>query len=517
MLELLTAAQMRFVERSAIDSGDVTGLALMERAGEGVVEAIFEHWPDMTGGPHSAVVLCGPGNNGGDGFVVARLLHQKGWTVSTHLLGNADRLPPDAKANHDRWVAMGECVPLSDRSPGTVKSMPEIVVDALFGTGLVRPIEGDAEFVLGNLDTLRRDSGIRCVAIDIPSGICADSGKAFGCETSVDLTVSFHTEKLGHRLGQAERHCGKIVVKDIGLPHDQAETAKPGLVRLTQAPAPSLLSKPAQGQKYTQGHALVLSGEAGRTGAARLAARAALRVGAGLVTLGVPLNAFAEVAAQITALMMVRVPDSDALGELLWDTRMNALCLGPGLGTNDHARSLVDRVLSLKRPAVLDADALTIFEAAPHDLFTLLHENVVLTPHGGEFARLFSDLSEKLKADETRGPGYSKVDAVRDAARRAGCTVLLKGAATVIATPDGRCAVHSAQYDRAAPWLATAGSGDVLAGLIAGLMARGLDPFAACETSAWLHAACALNAGPGLIAEDIPEQLPAVFRLLGVT
>ena len=520
MAELLTAAQMRTIEAAAIASGQVSGLELMERAGAGVVAAVFETWPDLAQSPDTgarrAVVLCGPGNNGGDGFVIARLLQARGWQVRAALLGEVDRLPPDARANHDRWVEMGPCAPLDDASLGTLHTLPDLVVDALFGTGLTREIEGDAAFLLENVETLRQDYGVKCVAVDIPSGLCADSGKPLGTAPQVDLTVSFHTEKLGHALDSADSFSDRVVVKDIGLPHSEQSHARAAHVWKVETPKPALLAKPRVGHKYSQGHPLILTGGAGHTGAARLAARAALRVGAGLVTLGVPPAAMAEVAAQITALMMVPVADADALKELLWDTRLNALCLGPGLGQGPAARELVEAALGLRRPMVLDADGLTLFRNAPRDLFDQLHENCVITPHGGEFARLFPDLAKKLAATPARGPAYSKVDAARAAAKRAGCVVLFKGPATVIAAPDGQCALHAAHYDRAAPWLATAGSGDVLAGLITGLMARGLAPMAAAETAAWLHVEAARSFGPGLIAEDLPEALPAVFRSLGM-
>lgn len=516
MAELLTGAQMRAIESAAIASGSVTGLELMERAAEAVVEAILEQWPDFAVGGHVATILCGPGNNGGDGFAIARLLQDRGWDVTAHLYGDADKLPPDARANHDRWVAQGPCVPLTDRSAGTVKSMPELVVDALFGTGLTRPVEGEPEFVLSNIETIRNDFGVRSVSVDIPSGVCSDSGKWLGCCPKVDLTVSFHTEKLGHRLEQADLYSRKIVVKEIGLPHAEQSDERAGYVWMVEPPTASDLAKPQSGQKYSHGHALIMSGGPGRTGAARLAARGALRVGAGLVTLGVPTNARSEVASQITAIMQTPIANADALTELLWDTRLNALCLGPGLGTNEFARSLVEAALPLSRPTVLDADALSMFHNAPTDLFEMLHERAILTPHGGEFARLFPDLAAKLNAEPTSGPAFSKADAVRAAAKRAGCTVLLKGAATVIASPDGRCSIQSSHYERAAPWLATAGSGDVLAGFITGLLARGMGPMQACETGAWLHTECALIFGPGLIAEDIAEQVPEVFRGLGV-
>jgi hydroxyethylthiazole kinase-like uncharacterized protein yjeF len=516
MAELLTGAQMRAIEEAAIASGSVTGLELMERAGAAVVEAIYEEWPDLEAGPHVAAILCGPGNNGGDGFIIARLLQDRGWDVTAHLFGVVGKLPPDARANHDRWVAQGPCVPLTGTSIGTAASAPDLVVDALFGTGLTRMVEGAPGQVLDTLETLRRDFDVRCVSVDMPSGVCSDSGKRLGTCPRVDLTVSFHTEKLGHRLERADTHARKVVVKDIGLPHTGQGDTRTGHVRKVEPPETVELDKPRHGQKYAQGHVLILSGGPGRTGAARLAARAALRVGAGLVTLGVPPEAQSEVAAQITAPMQRPVSDAEALTELLRDTRLNALCLGPGLGLDDRARSLVAAALPLARPIVLDADALSMFQPAPHELFDLLHQRAVLTPHGGEFARLFPDLASRLTAEPTGGPAYSKVDATRAAAERAGCTVLFKGAATVIAAPDGRCSIHSAHYDRAAPWLATAGTGDVLAGFITGLLARGNDPMRACEIAAWLHTECALEFGPGLIAEDLAEQMPRVLRKLGL-
>lgn len=515
-MEVLTAAQMRAVERAAIDGGSVTGLALMERAGQGVVDAIFETWPVLVDSAQNVVVLCGPGNNGGDGFVVARLLSERGWAVRTYLLGDAEALPSDARINHDKWIEIGTCEAMSERSLGSVKFQPDMVIDALFGTGLSRPVDDIAAFLLTNFDVLRDELAVKCVAIDIPSGVCADSGKSLGCFTSVDLTVSFHSAKVGHHLDQASAHSHRLVVKDIGLPHTARADAGASQVWTVGAPPRRMLRKSVSAQKYGYGHALIMAGGPTHTGAARLAARGALRVGAGLVTLGVVPSALAEVASQSTAVMLTRVPNADALSELLWDTRLNALCLGPGLGLDHHSKALVSTVLPLKRPVVLDADALTMFRDDPGTLFSMLHDTCILTPHGGEFARLFPDIDRKLRAVPSKGPAYSKVDATRAAAKRAGCTVLFKGADTVIASPDGRCSINSAQYERAAPWLATAGAGDVLAGFITGLLARGLDPHAAAETGTWLHVECAIGFGPGLIAEDIPEVMPQVLRGLGV-
>ncbi len=276
------------------------------------------------------------------------------------------------------------------------------------------------------------------------------------------------------------------------------------------------LQKHKEGHKYHHGHALILSGPQHFTGASRLAARGALRIGAGLVTIGAEAAALPEHAAQLTSIMLSELPDAAALTEKLQDKRIIALCLGPGLGVDDRAKSLVEvAVRGDHAPygVVLDADAITILSQEP-DLFAALHDKCVLTPHAGEFARLFPDIAEKLAEPAIKGPAYSKVDATRDAAKRAGCVVLYKDADTVIADPQGRAAINSAHYERSAPWLATAGSGDVLAGFITGLLARGFGPMQAAETAAWLHVECALKFGPGLIAEDIPEQLPAVLSKL---
>jgi hydroxyethylthiazole kinase-like uncharacterized protein yjeF len=562
MTELLTAAQMRALEQAAIESGDVTGLDLMERAGRGVVNAVFEEWPELARAPHRAVVLCGPGNNGGDGFVVARLLKDWGWEVEVFLYGNAEKLPPDAKVNYERWCEMGEVDPLEgDLEPSQRK--PALVIDAMFGTGLSRPVEGFGLLFLDLHDSQGLGARMpeadrppccpRLVSIDMPSGLCSDSGKVLlpkdfeglpdkleAASACSDLTVTFHSKKTGHHLDDGPELCGVVRVVDIGL-NTQGKTSrqalarvqdeedgggtseKPHLVRCGLAEQAAIrLRKTGEGHKYSYGHALILSGGAGRTGAARLAARGALRIGSGLVTLGVPGAAQQEVASQSTALMLTRVEIRDSLSDVLEDARLNALCLGPGLGI-ERARDLVPPALGEAgvkphptRSVVLDADALTAFEDAPETLFDMLHDRCVLTPHAGEFARLFPDIAERLNATPTKGPAYSKVDATREAAKRAGCVVLFKGPDTVIAAPDGRCSINSAQYERAAPWLATAGAGDVLAGFITGLLARGLGPMDAAETAAWLHVECALAFGPGLIAEDLPEALPGVFRSLDV-
>jgi ADP-dependent NAD(P)H-hydrate dehydratase / NAD(P)H-hydrate epimerase len=535
MTELLTAAQMRAIEQAAIDSGVVTGLELMERAGRGVVEAVFEEWPELAKTSHRALVLCGPGNNGGDGFVVARLLREWGWEVEVFLWRQPDKLPPDAKVNYERWSAMGAIrpIPLGVASPDARAGA--LIVDALFGTGLTRPVSSPDS----SLSRMLPDGNLRgqhmrprIVAIDLPSGLCSDSGRELegGERLWADLTVTFHARKLGHVLGRGPFLCGKVVVADIGLSH-QTETGRwhPGvhLPDAVAADGPARIAAAGvelrkddhlgvERHKYSHGHALILSGGPGKGGAARLAARGALRIGAGAVTLGCPPAALQENAAQLNAIMLKPLKEVTDLIEFLADGRINAVCLGPGLGRGEKAQQLVTAVLAAERATVLDADALTVHEDDPQSLFYQLHENCVLTPHAGEFRRLFPDIAAKLDAPAATGPAFSKVDATREAAARAGCTVLFKGPDTVIADASGRCVVNSSAYDRTAPWLATAGSGDVLAGFITGLLARGLGPLAAAEAAAWLHTECARSFGPGLIAEDLPEELPKVLRGIGL-
>ncbi|WP_394177264.1 NAD(P)H-hydrate dehydratase [Yoonia maritima] len=563
MTELLTAAQMRAIEAAAIASGEVTGLELMERAGWGVVEAIFEEWPELSPswgptpkppeyllqddekGKHRAVVLCGPGNNGGDGFVVARLLHEAGWGVEVFLYGDAEKLPPDAKVNYERWCEMGGVATFDGGDAHKAIWGADIVLDAIFGTGLTRPIEGELAEAIWAMNAdgdlcIEQPSSPRFVSVDVPTGICADSGRFLQAVAPSHLTVTFHKPKVGLYLDWAVALGRKVAVCDIGLKpsfhafvalelHEQvALSTEPTRRHSSNAySSGNYLGKghtrddpyPRSLHKYSHGHALFLSGGSGKGGATRLAARGALRIGAGAVTVGCPERALIENAAQLNAVMLTVIEDDGSLVSTLEDERINALCIGPGFGLRDREHDLLATVLgeggTNPRATVLDADALTHLNN-DKALFDRLHNRCVLTPHAGEFARLFPDIAEKLDAPATTGPAYSKVDATRDAAKRAGCVVLFKGPDTVIADPSGRCSINASVYERAAPWLATAGSGDVLAGFITGLLARGFAPMQAAETGAWLHTECALKFGPGLIAEDLPEQLPAVFRDLGM-
>lgn len=515
MTQLLTSAQMRAIEAAAIAGGTVSETGLMQRAGQEVVAAILDRWPALRAYPGRALVLCGPGNNGGDGHVVARLLSEQGWQVSVAEMGAPRGLPPAAAAQRAALpdpVARGG-LDLTAQGLASV----DLVIDALFGTGLARPVGADVAGALARVADAR--PGLKLVAVDILSGYSADSGALLAAPDSLypahlvpDLTVTFEAPRLGHHIGDFAALNGPLAVRSIGLA-DLLGRLGPGLdgpVTLTDAGLAQSLgkSRPAGTHKYSFGHALVIGGGADRAGAARLAARAALRVGAGLVTLGLPEGALSGPLPD--AIMRKTVRDAAGLEEILADRRISALCLGPGLGQSDARAALLAAALADGRPLVLDADAVTLLAQRP-ELRARLHGMCVLTPHGGEFARLFPDLAAQLG-----GRTLSKVEAARMAAKAAGCTVLLKGADSVIADQTGRAAVNSAHGDRAAPWLATAGSGDVLAGLAAGLLARGMAPFEAAQCAAWLHVEAARHFGPGLIADDLPEALPAVFRSLNL-
>lgn len=494
---------MRAIEQAAIDSGAVTGLQLMERAGAVAAEALLQRWPDLSAGSRAVLILCGPGNNGGDGYVVARHLDRRGCRVRVAAL--AAPATPDARAMAAEWPG-----PVADlgTDPGGIGSDQPIglCVDALFGTGLARPLAPEIAGLLRAIGA----SGCPIAALDILSGLSADTGRSLGDQALPEaaLTISFHRPKLGHVLEWGGALSGPVATCDIGL--EPWQPAAGDCAHLA-GPAPELLKR--AGHKYSHGHALILAGGPGKGGAARLAARAALRVGAGLVTLAAPVAALPQNAARLDAIMLAAAEDAASLAALLRDSRLNALCLGPGLGLG-RALALVPEALRSARPVVLDADALSAFADGPEALFAQLHRGAVLTPHEGEFARLFPDLGRRLRDAPAQGAAASRLDLVRMAAARAGATVLLKGPDTVISTPEGRAMLAAATGAQAAPWLATAGSGDVLSGLITGLLARGFDPLEAASTGAWLHAEAARVFGPGLIAEDLAETLPQVFRSL---
>lgn len=472
--QLLSADEMRALERGEIDSGRVSGWALMACAGRGVADHIWGCWPDLIHPRARVLVLCGPGNNGGDGYVVAARLRALGLAPQVCALGDPGALTGDAVRARDLWGA--PIAPLPERVEA------DLVVDALFGTGLMRPLSGDLARLFAAVP-----EATRRVAVDIPSGLHSDSGKVLGAALRADMTVTFHSAKLGHLCGDGPAYSGALRVVDIGLPPGPGAAAALG--------APVLPDKAQQGHKYTHGHALILSGAAHQTGAARLAARGALRAGAGAVTLSAPEAALPVLATHETAVMLAG--EADFAVRWAGETRLAALCVGPALGLDVAAEARLSAAQALGRPMVLDADALTLLARRPR----AVPEGSVLTPHLGEFARLAPDLAERLR----EAPEYGRAQAAGDLAARLGAVVVLKGPDSVIAAPDGRLRIATG----AAPWLATAGSGDVLAGIITGLMARGMESFAAAGAGVWLHRAAARRFGPGLTAEDLPDLVAA--------
>ncbi len=476
--ELLTVEEMYLADRFAIEAG-TSGERLMEAAGEAVTSAIMQRWE-----PCDVSVLAGPGGNGGDGFVVARLLKDAGWPVRIGMLDHR-KIAPETQLNMRRWQA----------DIGTVSSDlyrdAELVVDALYGAGLERPLDDD----LGELFEHLRETGLPCVSIDLPSGVHGDTGRILGSAPYADLTVTFFRRKPGHLLFPGRERAGTVVTADIGIPPEALDAIAP----TTYANQPELWSGlfpwPHYGDhKYRRGHA-VIAGGSSMTGAARLAARAARRIGAGLVTVAAGPESLPLYAADAPGLLTEPFTSTDEFRMLLGRKGRNAILVGPGMGVNRTTLDLVRIAATSERSLVVDADGLTVFADRSEDLFRLLQgTRSVITPHEGEFARLFNLTGSRL-------------DLARTAADRCGCVVLLKGADTVIAGPCGRAAINA----NAPPTLATAGTGDVLAGLIVGLMAQGMPPFEAACAGTWLHGAAAKEFGPGLIAEDLCETLPSVL------
>lgn len=486
---VLSVAEAYAADQAAARAG-VETLKLMEKAGTAVARAVQARWAACP-----VAILCGPGNNGGDGFVAARALAQAGWPVRVFLAGDVDGLRGDAAVNAKRWQDRGEILPLA---PGCLDDNP-VVVDALFGAGVTRPPTGAARRAIEDINA----RNLPCIAVDLPSGVNGDSGCLVGADEGIAprcvSTVTFFRPKPAHFLYPARALCGELIVADIGIP----ESVLDGLRPRTAHNEPSLWSLPTPAwddHKYSRGYAVVFGG-AHMTGAARLAARAARRMGAGLLRLVVPAGAEALYSADAPGAFVEGIgPDGDT-GTILVDPRRNGVLIGPGLGVGPHTRARVREVLAAGRATVLDADALTSFADDPKALFTAVaaaRSSVVLTPHDGEFYRIFSGIEG------------SRLVRARAAAERSGATVVLKGADTVVAAPDGRAAIAS----NAPPWLATGGSGDVLAGAILGLLVQGMPAWQAACAAVWLHGAAGGRLGRGLIAEDLPEALAQVVKTL---
>lgn len=468
---------MGAADRAAIKGG-VAGLSLMERAGRAVAERA-----QRLAGKRPIVVLCGPGNNGGDGYVAARYLKNRGYRVRIAALGDPEKLSGDALANYRRWN--GTVEPLAPM----VLEEGCIIVDALFGAGLAREIEGVCAHVLNAAAALE----LPAIAVDLPSGINGDTGAVMGCVLPALETVTFFRKKPGHLLYPGRGTCGGIHVADIGIPPGVLHDIQPEIFENTPAiwSANVFAGHRPTRHKYDRGH-VIIAGSAVMPGAAKLAARAARRAGAGLATLSVPEPALGIYLAGDPGNIVEARHDFQ---ETLADPRRNTVLVGPGIGVGEEARGLVLQALAGgARSVVLDADALTSFSDAPKSLFKAIRGPCVLTPHEGEFRRLFAFEGDKLSR-------------ARAAAKQSGAIIVLKGADTVIAAPDGRAAINA----NAPEWLGTAGAGDVLAGIIAGFLATGAPAFDAAAAGVWCHGKAASYIGLGLIAEDITEALPQVF------
>ena len=489
-MEVLTTAEMERADRLTIAAG-TPGFALMLSAGQAVAEAATDLVEE---GP--VLVVVGPGNNGGDGFVAAAELAAQGREVSVILMCERDALHGDAASAAKGWKN-----PLLPFTPQAI-GKPALIIDALFGAGLSRSVVGEPHDMIAAINA----NGAPVIAVDLPSGINGTSGAVMGIAVRATETITFFRKKPAHLLLPGRIYCGRVRVADIGIDAGVLDEIRPLTVENTPQfwrksfPVPRI-----NGHKYARGHVLAVSGEIAATGAARMSARGALRAGAGLVTVASPRDALAVNAGALTAVMVRAVDTAVEFADQLSDRRFNALVIGPGAGIGERTRDFVHTALSAQRPVVLDADALTSFADAPDRLFESIKAapdpQVVLTPHEGEFPRLFSDISNKH-------PGRSKLERVRAAAERSGAVVLLKGPDTTVASPDGRATIAA----NAPPWLATAGAGDVLSGIVAGLLAQGVPAFEAASIGVWMHGEAGSEAGPGLIAEDLSEVLPAVHR-----
>lgn len=493
MIEVLSNAEMGEADCLTI-SGGTAGLTLMENAGRAIAQAVVARQ-----GPGSSVaVLAGPGNNGGDGFVAARLLAERGYAVRVLLVGALDQLKGDAAAAAKAWnreVAVANPQGLSSA---------DIIVDALFGAGLDRPVTGLAQAMIEAVNI----QSAPVVAVDLPSGINGTSGAVMGAAIKAAQTVTFFRKKPGHLLMPGRAYCSAVSVAPIGIPDSVLTRIGPRTFEnIPELWREKFCLPRVEGHKYDRGHAVVVSGPAWSTGAARLAARGALRAGAGLVTIASPREALAVNAATNLAIMVRPVDGAAELTRFLADPRLNALAIGPGLGVEGTTRDLVVAALSGNRAVVLDADAITAFAQSPERLSAAVKARTgratILTPHEGEFSRYFHVLDASTKAG-------SKLDRARRAAALMDVIIVLKGPDTVVAAPDGRAAIAA----NAPAFLATAGAGDVLSGIVTGLLAQGMPGFEAACAAVWLHGEAARAFGLGLIAEDLPEQLPSVYRAL---
>ncbi len=484
--ELLSVGEMYQADRLAMEGG-VSGATLMEAAGAGIADIILGDWP--TG---RCLVVCGPGNNGGDGYVIARYLMDSGWEVDVASVVDPSVLKGDAAVMRDKWV--GDIL-----SPHEVViTNLDLVVDAVFGAGFSRFLEEDVSKLLSGI----KKASVPVVAVDVPSGVNGDTGAVDPNAIPAAMTVTFFRAKPGHFLYPGRSFCGKLRIIDIGIAPDYLEEIDPDThlngPDLWQDDLPLLLPEI---QKYSRGHVAVIGGGVSSTGAARLAARASLRAGAGATTIVSPPSALMIYSMALEAVMVTSFKEADEFADWLRSRRIGTVLIGPGNGVTDRTREFTRIALEGNANVIIDADALTVFKDEPDTLFSLIKEKgegeVILTPHEAEFERIFSFAGSKLER-------------ARSAAELSGAVVLLKGADTVVSTPDGKAVINH----NAPPYLATAGSGDVLGGLIAGLLSGGMAAFSAAATAVWLHGAAGQKLGPGLISEDIERVVPEILSEL---
>ncbi|MEO9640873.1 MAG: NAD(P)H-hydrate dehydratase [Lentilitoribacter sp.] len=487
MGELLTPEQMSKADALTIESG-IAGIELMRRAGAFIFEVLHQHFPKVK----TVLVVAGVGNNGGDGFILAELLKRYGYDVAVTIIGDNTKIAGDARLAFDKMS--------KDIQPIKNPDFDDyhLIVDGIFGAGLKREVKGDFADIIHAINA----SATQILAIDLPSGINGQTGKVSGCAIKAQATATFFRYKPGHILFPGRELCGKVYLGQIGISEKVLNQISPRLNLnipvLWQDHYPILK---ATGHKYSRGHTLSVSAGLDKSGAARLMAKAALRMGAGLVTIACPSETLSAHAARTDAIMLSKMDNEHELSNILDDKRINAVCVGPGLDPNEQTRSITKIILNTDKSVVLDAGALTAFSDEPCALFDLIKARsspTILTPHDGEFARLFPVLT--LSQD--------KVKRTKIASETSSATVVLKGPDTVIAKGSNNAAITS----NAPPWLATAGSGDVLCGIITALLAQGMPEFEAACAGVWFHGEAGAKAGPGLISSDLEIALKDVIQ-----
>ncbi|GHF28775.1 bifunctional NAD(P)H-hydrate repair enzyme [Kordiimonas sediminis] len=484
---LLSPHQMYAADTWAMQNG-TSGITLMERAGKSVAEVATEMMPHN--GDGTIIVLCGPGNNGGDGYVAARYLAEWGYTVSVMPISDIMALKGDAAIMARPWIGRTRPMDLN-----ALKSA-DLVIDAMFGAGLDRDIEGDIAAVI---EAVNEGSAV-VLAVDLPSGLSGATGQVQGTAIQADTSVTFFSYKPGHILTPGRYYSGgidNIHVVDIGISRDCLADIQVNTYWNTASLWQGAVFHPGpSSHKYDRGHVLVLGGREPALGASRLASLAALRSGCGLSTLACPSESYSIQATALTDVMVRRYDSSFGLLSIMADKRINTIVAGPGLGVGEKTTETILAVLNERRRTVLDADALTSLARQMVQLSDYSGQDIVLTPHDGEFKKMFPDIS----LDD-------RLSAARQAARQTDCVIVLKGVSTIVAAPDGRASIAS----NAPAWLSVAGAGDVLAGIIAGVLAQGLPLFESVSYAVWLHGKSGEVAGRGLIASDL---LPAIAKSL---